>query len=68
MLRFFSKFQRSRNFILLLFCLILLVGLIVFYIPSRNIVDNPNLAASTDDKTIVAKVDLRRSLLRSISI
>lgn len=56
MLRFFSKFQRSRNFILLLFCLILLVGLIVFYIPSRNLVDNPNLAMSNDDKTVVAKV------------
>lgn len=51
MLRFFSRFQRSRNVLLLVFSLFLLVGLVLFYIPNRAI--NPDAAPTSDDRQIV---------------
>lgn len=56
MLRFFAKFQRSRNLVLLLFSLLLLVGLVVFYIPNTTFMGDQRFAASGDDDVIVAKV------------
>jgi peptidyl-prolyl cis-trans isomerase D len=56
MLRFFSRFQRSRNAVLLLFCGILLIGLVAFYIPSLPIPGLPGRAPSSEDNTVVAKV------------
>ena len=59
MLRFFSKFQRSRNLILTVFCLLLLVGLVIFYLPSTDLMPgsrNNARANPSDDKTIVATV------------
>ncbi len=56
MLRFFGKFQRSRNLVLLIFSLVLLVGLVLFYIPNTNLNPNPQLATSEDRQVIVARV------------
>ncbi len=52
MLKFFSRMERTRNFVLLLFAILMVVSLIVFYAPARNDVQD-NLAR--DDST-VAKV------------
>ncbi|NOT61989.1 MAG: hypothetical protein HOP19_17375 [Acidobacteria bacterium] len=57
MLRFFSKFQRSRTVFLFAFCLLLLVGLVVFYLPNTDLMPGTNTAAlSADAKIIVATV------------
>jgi len=36
MLKFFSRMERTRNFVLLIFAVIMVVSLIVFYAPSSN--------------------------------
>jgi peptidyl-prolyl cis-trans isomerase D len=56
MLRFFSKFQRSRNAVLFLFSMLLLVGLVVFYIPNTPLTGDQRFAASGDDDQVVVKV------------
>lgn len=57
MLRFFAKFQRSRNALLLLFCAVLLIGLIAFYIPSTDMFGSRrNLGSNSEDTRVVAKV------------
>ena len=56
MLRFFSKFQRSRNFLLLLFSLVLLVSLVIFFIPNTPLGNNRFNAANPEDDTVIAKV------------
>ncbi|NBO65575.1 MAG: hypothetical protein EBU88_12175 [Acidobacteria bacterium] len=65
MLRFFSKFQRSRNIVLLAFSILLLVGLVVFYIPNTPL--NPGGAESypgDDDDQVVAEVGSREIKMR----
>ncbi len=65
MLRFFSKFQRSRNLFLGAFCLLLLIGLVMFYLPSTNLMPGTNTAAtSADDKIVVATVGSEEITLR----
>jgi peptidyl-prolyl cis-trans isomerase D len=57
MLRFFAKFQRSRNLVLFAFCILLLIGLIAFYIPNTQL--DPTLqygGSSAEDDTVIAKV------------
>ncbi|MCW5970493.1 MAG: peptidyl-prolyl cis-trans isomerase [Blastocatellales bacterium] len=64
MLRFFAKFQRSRNFLLLLFCFVLLIGLVIFYIPNYDF--NPNAVGATgsEGQTVIAKVGSREITLK----
>ncbi len=52
MLKFFSRMERTRNFVLILFALIMVLSLVLFYSPTQNTVQN-NLAR---DETTVAKV------------
>ncbi len=52
MLKFFSRMERTRNFVLILFALIMVLSLVLFYAPSQNTVQG-NL---TRDETTVAKV------------
>jgi peptidyl-prolyl cis-trans isomerase D len=67
MLRFFSKFQRSRNLVLLVFSLILLVGLVLFYVPNTSLNPNANLPTTSEDrKTVVAKVGDREVTLQQL--
>ena len=52
MLKFFSRMERTRNFVLILFAVIMVISLIVFYAPAPNDAQG-NLAR---DETAVAKV------------
>ncbi len=52
MLKFFSRMERTRNFVLILFALIMVLSLVLFYSPTQNAVQG-NL---TRDETTVAKV------------
>lgn len=64
MLRFFSKFQRSRNIVLFAFCLLLLVGLVIFYIPNASIDPTGRMnAGAEDDEVEVARVGSQKILL-----
>jgi peptidyl-prolyl cis-trans isomerase D len=47
MLKFFSRLERTRNFVLLLFAVLMAVSLVVFYAPTRDAVQN-NLSASSE--------------------
>jgi len=66
MLRFFSKFQRSRNAVLLAFCAVLLVGLVVFYIPSTDLGGNRPAANAGEAGTVIAKVGSYEITLREL--
>ncbi len=57
MLRFFAKFQRSKKVILLVFSGFLLLGLILFYIPSTQLDPSARVnTATTDDQSVIAVV------------
>lgn len=56
MLRFFAKFQRSSKVVLIIFGLVLLLGLILFYIPNQQLGDNAMVGNRADDGTVIAKV------------
>src|SRR5262245_44227591 len=64
MLRFFSKLERSRNFVLLIFCALLLIGLIAFYIPTQYLGPGLGPTRSSDDKTVIAKVGSQEITLK----
>ncbi len=52
MLKFFSRMERTRNFVLILFALIMVLSLVLFYSPTQNTVQND----LSRDETTVAKV------------
>ncbi len=52
MLKFFSRLERTRNFVLMLFAIVMVASLVLFYAPTRDAVQN-NLSASSET---VAKV------------
>src|SRR5262245_16452703 len=65
MLRFFAKFQRSRNIILVLFSLLLLIGLILFYIPNQQLDPSARVnTAPADDQSVVAVVGSEKITLK----
>lgn len=64
MLRFFAKLERSRNIMLLLFCGLLLVGLIAFYIPTEYLGPGTGPVRSSDDDTVIAKVGSQEITLK----
>ena len=64
MLRFFAKLERSRNFVLLIFCALLLIGLIAFYIPSSSLGPGMGVTKSSDDNTVIAKVGSQEITLK----
>lgn len=53
MLKFFKRMERTRNFVLLLFAILMVLSLVLFYAPSNENVQS-NLSRSED---AVAKVD-----------
>jgi peptidyl-prolyl cis-trans isomerase D len=68
MLRFFAKFERSKSIVLFSFCLILLIGLIAFYIPNSDLVPGADFGASSaEGKTVIAKVGSQEITLREFS-
>lgn len=64
MLRFFAKLERSRNFVLLIFCALLLIGLIAFYIPNDFLGGSAGPVRSSEDKMVIAKVGAQEITLR----
>lgn len=64
MLKFFSRMERTRNFVLLVFAIIMVVSLVVFYAPRQNDVQN-NL---TRDEEAVAKVGREQVTVADIAI
>lgn len=52
MLKFFSRLERTRNFVLLIFAILLVASLVFFYAPSRN----ANQSNLTNSSETVAKV------------
>ena len=65
MLRFFAKFQRSRKLILGAFCLLLLIGLVAFYIPNSPLDPSGRFNTSADDDdTVIAKVGSQEITLK----
>lgn len=52
MLKFFSRMERTRNFVLLLFSIVMVVSLIVFYAPTPD----ANRESLARDETVVAAV------------
>ncbi len=53
MLKFFTRLEKTRNFVLLLFAVVMVVSLVLFYAPSRNAVQ-ANLAQSDETVASVA--------------
>lgn len=47
MLKFFTRLERTRNFVLLIFAVVMVASLVMFYAPSPNNV-SANLSASTE--------------------
>jgi peptidyl-prolyl cis-trans isomerase D len=52
MLKFFSRMERTRNFVLILFALIMVLSLVLFYSPTQNTIQND----LSRDETTVAQV------------
>jgi len=67
MLRFFAKLERSRSFLLLAFCALLLVGLIAFYIPNTTLGPGAGIVKSSADDTVIAKVGSQEITLKDYS-
>ena len=64
MLRFFAKLERSRNVLLMVFCGLLLVGLIAFYIPTEYLGPGVGPVRSSEDKMVIAKVGSQEITLK----
>ncbi len=64
MLRFFAKLERSRSFVLLIFCALLLIGLIAFYIPTISLGPGVSATRSSNDDAVVAKVGSQEITLK----
>jgi peptidyl-prolyl cis-trans isomerase D len=64
MLRFFAKFQRSRNLILVFFSAILLISLIAFYVPNSPLSPGRAAASPGSDGQVIAKVGSQEVTLK----
>jgi peptidyl-prolyl cis-trans isomerase D len=64
MLRFFAKLERSRSALLLVFCALLLVGLIAFYIPNSSLGPGVGAVKSSADDNVIAKVGSQEITLK----
>ena len=54
MLRFFTRLEKTRNFVLLIFAILMVGSLVFFYTPARNTTDTANLTRSTETAAKVA--------------
>ncbi len=57
MLKLFKRLEKTRNFVLLLFAIVMVVSLVLFYAPASNVV-NANLAQSTETVASVSGNDI----------
>lgn len=48
MLKFFTRLEKTRNFVLLIFAVLMVASLVFFYAPTRNTADTSNLMYSTE--------------------
>jgi peptidyl-prolyl cis-trans isomerase D len=63
MLRFFAKFQRSRNLVLVFFCVALLVVFLITLVPTDSLPGGAS-ASRGDESTVVAKVGSQEVTLK----
>lgn len=54
MLKFFTRLEKTRNFVLLIFAILMVGSLVFFYTPARNAVDTGNLSRSTETAASVS--------------
>lgn len=64
MLRFFSRLERSRNLVLLVFCGLLLIGLVAFYIPNTSLSGGNLGAAANAGDEVIAKIGSQEITLK----
>jgi peptidyl-prolyl cis-trans isomerase D len=64
MLRFFARLERSRNVLLIAFCGVLLLGMILFYIPTEYLGPGAGPVRSSDDDTVIAEVGSQEVTLK----
>lgn len=57
MLKFFKRMERTRNFVLLLFAIVMVVSLIVFYAPTRDTIQS-NLGTSEETVASVGSEEI----------
>jgi peptidyl-prolyl cis-trans isomerase D len=48
MLKFFNRLEKTRNFVLLIFAVLMVASLVFFYAPTRNTADTSNMLHSTE--------------------
>lgn len=65
MLRFFAKLERSRNYVLLAFCGLLLIGLVAFYIPTNDA--GGGRTVNSEGDTVIAKIGNQEIKLKEFS-
>lgn len=56
MLRFFSKFQRSSKVVLLIFCFVLLISMLFFFLPNQSLPGMNGVSSTDDGNEVIAKV------------
>ncbi len=56
MLRLFSKFQRSSKVVLLVFCFVLLISMLFFFLPNASMPASTGTGNTDDGNEVIAKV------------
>lgn len=64
MLKFFSRMERTRNFVLLVFAILMVLSLVLFYAPTRNAVQE-NL---TRNEELVARVGSEQVTVSDVAL
>jgi len=54
MLKFFTRLEKTRNFVLFIFAILMVGSLVFFYTPARNAIDQSNLSLSEETVASVA--------------
>ena len=67
MLKFFNRLEKTRNFVMLIFAVIMVASLVFFYAPSSNTADTTNLTFSSETAAKVGSSHDRANVLLSVA-